>query len=283
MSRPAFVKMHGAGNDYVFVDGFTAHLPANPECLSVQISNRHTGIGSDGLVYITPPESSAADVRMSMWNADGSEGRMCGNAARCVALWMELNGRTTGHCVIETATRLVEATTNHIDHELQRGDFCVDLGEPEFDSADGNKLEVLSDVNVPGLQLAELRFVSVSMGNPHAVFFVDELSDRLVRHVGAAVEIHTRFPGGTNVQWVTLVGENQLQVRVWERGSGETLACGSGACAAAVAAIAVGKCRRDREVLVNMPGGDLKVEWAASGKVLLSGPAVVSFVGQMLD
>ena len=280
MSRLPFIKMHGAGNDYVFVDGFATDVPANPAQFAVKVSNRNFGIGSDGLVLMQPSTNAAADVCMNMWNADGSKGSMCGNAARCLALWMELNNRTAGRCIIETTTRLVEATTIQIDRRHQQGDFCVNLGEPQFDAADCTTLELLPDLHVAGMDVSDLQFMSVSMGNPHAVFFVDRLSDRLVRQVGAAVEQHARFPGGTNVQWAKLTAQNELQVRVWERGSGETLACGSGACAAAVAAIAVGKCQRDREVLVNMPGGILKVKWRDTGTVQLSGPAVVSFVGE---
>lgn len=279
MTTLPFIKMHGAGNDYVFVDGFKTDVPADLSKLAIQVSDRNTGIGSDGLVLMGPPTNGDADVAMRMWNADGSEGSMCGNAARCIALWLELHNRATGRCVIETTTRIVTATTIHLDRSLRRGEFCVDLGEPEFDSAEPDKLQTLIDIVVPGWELAELPFVSVSIGNPHAVFFVEELTDRLVRNAGSVIEKHKRFPDGTNVEWVQLANQNQINVRVWERGSGETLACGSGACAAAVASIVVGKCRRDRDVEVRMPGGNLKVEWAESGNVLLSGPAAVSFVG----
>lgn len=271
--------MHGAGNDYVFVDGFQASLPDSCCRLAVAVSDRNFGVGADGLVAITPPDSADADARMQMWNADGSEGTMCGNAARCVALWMELNGRVAGQCRIQTVSRIVTTITQAIDQTDASGRFCVNLGASEI----GGELEFVDSVVVPELRGAVqgLKFLTVSVGNPHAVVFVDQLSDRLVRHAGAAIEKHARFAEGTNVEWVRVLSSSSIEVRVWERGSGETLACGSGACAAAVAAIDQGFCESRAKIDVRMRGGNLQVERLEAGDVLLTGPAAVSFSGNL--
>lgn len=270
--------MHGAGNDYVFIDEFSTTTATNFSQLAIAVSNRNFGVGADGLVVISPSLSSSTDARMRMWNSDGSEGTMCGNALRCIALWLQLTNRATGVCRIGTASRVVDATTLRIDRARQSGEFSVNLGPPKVLST----IETLD--SLPGLLLTNtemtFKWLTVCMGNPHAVVFVDELSDRLVRRVGSSIETHPRFPGGTNVEWVRVVSDCEIEVRVWERGSGETLACGSGACAAAVAAISQGYCQRRKRIRVRMPGGDMEVDWMESCEVVLSGPAEVSFSGE---
>lgn len=276
MSIP-FIKMHGAGNDYVFVDAFQTPAPAAPSDFARKVSCRHYGIGSDGLVVLSPPETDAADVHMKMWNADGSEGSMCGNAARCVALWMNLRDRNQPVCRIQTASRLVTAKTLSVSRENRRGEFEVDLGEPEFAQSGSNDQSII-------LSNGEtIDFISVSMGNPHAVVFVDEITDRHVLQLGPLIEEHEQFDDGTNVEWVRIASSSAIDVRVWERGSGETLACGSGACAAAVASAICGHTDRTKPIQVRLPGGTLAVNWAADGPVLLTGPAEVSFVGEFQE
>ncbi len=272
MSEIAFIKMHGAGNDYVFIDGFATQVPPSPEQLARSVSDRHFGIGSDGLIVMSPADH--ADVEMRMWNADGSEGAMCGNGARCVALWMHLQNRVTETCQIQTASRVVAATAVELDRPRNCGILSVDMGPPAVSS----QSERLTDVHLPGTD-SDVEFTPVSLGNPHAVVFVDDLTDRVVRRVGSQIETHSRFPDRTNVEWVQLVSATEINARVWERGSGETLACGTGACAAVVAAIQHGYCSADQEITVNLPGGRLQVRIDEFGHIWLTGPAKVSFSG----
>ncbi|MCP4784900.1 MAG: diaminopimelate epimerase [Fuerstiella sp.] len=272
MSDIAFIKMHGAGNDYVFIDGFATQVPQFPEQLARSVSDRNFGIGSDGLIVMSPADH--ADVEMQMWNSDGSEGAMCGNGARCVALWMSLQNRVSETCQIQAASRVVTATAVELNRSCNSGIFSVDMGQPAVIS----EQEQLPDVKLPGTD-ADVAFTSVSLGNPHAVIFVDQLTDRVVRHVGSQIETHSRFPDRTNVEWVQLVSATEIDLRVWERGSGETLACGTGACAAVVAAVQRSFCTADEEISVNLPGGRLHVRIDEFGHIWLTGPAKVSFSG----
>lgn len=270
--------MHGAGNDYVFVDGFTTALPESPSELAKRIANRHFGVGSDGLILMVPPTDATYDVEMQMWNADGSVGNMCGNGVRCVALRMKQHQPTSTVCRIKTRSRLVTATCLHSSSDGASGTFCVDMGQPEivFTSKMLNNLKLpahLTAINT------ELRFSHISMGNPHCVTFVQSHSDQQTNHVSPCVSQSEYFPQGTNVEWVEIISETELNVRVWERGSGETLACGSGACAAAVAAILQQRATKDSDITVNLPGGPLCVRWAANKNVYLTGPAAVSYTG----
>ena len=273
--------MHGAGNDYVFVDGFESDVPENPSAFVRQIVDRHCGIGADGLILMRPPQSTDADVQMQMWNADGSEGAMCGNGARCVALWMSLQDRVADEFTIETKHRNVVATFATVDRNRRSGNVTIDMGVPEFDDSVLQSEQPLK-INVGGVNENTFFYSAISMGNPHAVIFRSSLSDRIVRQVGAAIEQHDAFDDGTNVEWVQVLSEHELRLRVWERGSGETQACGSGACAAVVASILRGQCKRDCDIRVQMNGGILTVNWTLAGNVLLSGPAAVSFIGEWL-
>lgn len=284
MSSLPFIKMQGAGNDYVFVDGFDTPLPRNPYELAIHVSNRHFAVGSDGLVFLKPPPNSDSDVHMRMWNADGTEGLMCGNAARCIALWMYRKKRIKKVCRISTAAGVVRATILEADRNRNHGCVSVHLQPPAFRSDDASSLP---NLKLPDRSKTGLTFTGVNVGNPHAVIFVPELSDQLVQELGPQVERHPFFPTGTNVEWVVVKSPQQLIVRVWERGSGETLACGSGACAAVAAAIKSGFCERGATIEVWLPGGILSVIWpedstTGPASIQLIGPATVSYTGQWI-
>ena len=272
-----FTKMHGCGNDYVYVDCFHEKMPRDPAALSRAVSDRHFGIGSDGLILICP--SDKADARMRMFNADGSEAEMCGNGIRCVAKYVYDHG-------IARNTRLNVETGRGaltLDLELQGGKVKrvrVDMGQPILQASDipttlpGNPpINILAPVDGVPLQLT-----CVSMGNPHAVAFVDEITDKLVHGIGPKIEKHPVFPRRTNVEFVKVNRLDDARMRVWERGSGETLACGTGACASAVAGVLTGKLAR--LVVMHLLGGDLELHWSEADKhVYMTGPAVEVFSG----
>ncbi len=273
-----FTKMQGCGNDYVYVDCFAHPPPRDPAGLSRAVSDRHFGIGSDGLILICPSEK--ADARMRMFNADGSEPEMCGNGVRCVAKYVHDHGiarKPTLH--IETGRGVLT-----LDLELSGGkvqQVRVDMGEPILKSE-------LIPTTLPGdppiemelgLPDRELPVTCVSMGNPHCVAFVDAITDALVLGIGPRVENHKAFPRRTNVEFVRVHRPDDVTVRVWERGSGETLACGTGACAVAVAGVLTK--RLDRRVTVHLTGGDLQLHWSeADQHVYMTGPAVEVFSGE---
>ncbi|MEZ6061476.1 MAG: diaminopimelate epimerase [Planctomycetaceae bacterium] len=277
----SFIKMHGAGNDYVFIDGFEQQLPSDPAALARRVSDRHTGIGSDGLVFLVPPNAAGdvppCDVEMKMWNSDGSAGAMCGNAARCVAMWMQHQRRCGACCRILMGDRLLTAT---ILQSLSPGRAAlvrVDVGRPEFPAS-------REEIEFPDLLFPDGTMVKatiVSLGNPHAVVFVDRLTDALISGIGPALEQHSRFPDRTNVEFVQRRADGSLAVRVWERGSGETRACGSGACAAAIVHMLSTGQEKCTPVLVHLPGGILTVAWDGSRDVYLTGPAELSFTGTL--
>jgi diaminopimelate epimerase len=271
-----FVKMHGAGNDYVYIDAFRSPPPTGLPELAVRVSRRHTGIGADGLILIEP--STVADARMRMWNADGSEAGMCGNGLRCVAKYLFDRGLVTKpEMRIESGDGIVTAWMESSTAVESRVRIAV--GQPRFAATEipttlpGDPL-----LDVP-LHCAEREFrvCCVSMGNPHCVIFVDEPTDELVLRYGPLLERHVVFPERTNVEFVQIVAGDALRMRVWERGSGETQACGSGACATVVAA-ALTK-RTGRHVRCELPGGELTVDWESDG-VFLTGPAVEVFAGE---
>lgn len=269
-----FSKMHGAGNDYVYVD---ANLMSDDDFsdLAVKISDRHFGVGSDGLVVIT--RSEAADFGMRMFNADGSEAGMCGNASRCVGKYLYEKGYTDKKRIsLETKSGIKILDLHVEEHEVKS--VTVDMGRPSMESAD-------IPVDAPGTQNipvevdgVERLFTCVSMGNPHAVTFVPDTASFDVEGVGSQVENMPLFPQRTNVEFVQVLSPTEINMRVWERGSGETLACGTGACASVVAAVLHGMCRR--KVLVHLLGGDVEVEWSeADGHVYLTGGAEWVFEG----
>jgi diaminopimelate epimerase len=271
-----FTKMQGCGNDYVYVDLFREKLTGDVSKLAVAIADRHFGVGGDGLILICPSER--ADARMRMFNADGSESEMCGNGLRCVAKYVHDHGiARKDRLTIETGRGILAVDLEVMGGKAQR--VRVDMGEPILEAA---KIPTTlkgdpptdAEVVIAGEAFA---FTCVSMGNPHAVAFVDEITDRLVHQVGPLVEKHEAFPRRVNVEFVKVNSGTDAHMRVWERGSGETLACGTGACAVAVAGALTG--RFDRKVTIHLLGGDLDIEWGADNHVYKTGPAVEVFSG----
>ena len=281
-----FTKMHGAGNDYVYVNCFDEPMPNDPAVLAQRVSDRHFGIGADGLILICP--SQLADARMRMFNADGSEAEMCGNGVRCVAKYVYDHGICRNRTLkIETGRGILTLNLEVTQDLVSR--VRVNMGEPILEPA---KIPTSLPGNpaFPGSPAANvelsvggqnLNVTCVSMGNPHCVTFVDEVNDQWVLGVGPAVETAPQFPKRVNAEFVQVLSRCEMRMRVWERGSGETLACGTGACAVCVAGALTG--RTDRKVLIHLPGGDLELEWAADNHVYLTGPAVEVFSGQWDD
>lgn len=271
-----FTKMHGAGNDYVYVNAFEERLPADLPRLAIAVSDRHTGIGSDGLILIHP--STAADARMQMFNADGSEAEMCGNGVRCVAKFVYDHGIAKKETLrIETARGILELRLAILGGKVST--VRVNMGPPILKSAEiPTRLPGDPPIQV-SLDVAgrELKVTCVSMGNPHCVAFVDKITDDLVLGVGPQIERHPAFPNRVNAEFIQIISPTETIMRVWERGSGETQACGTGACAAAVAGVLAGL--TERRVLTHLSGGDLELEWSPAGDVYLTGPAVEVFSG----
>lgn len=277
-----FTKMHGAGNDYVYINCFDTVIADAAE-LARKISDRHFGVGSDGLVLILP--SDVADFRMRMFNSDGSEAEMCGNASRCVAKYVYDNALTDKFAVtLETGAGVL---TLHIqvDANNKVSLVTVDMGEPILQpSLVPVALEGASAVATP-IDVADMHYemTCVSMGNPHAVIFKDSpITDTDIHHYGKMIEVHPLFPRRTNVEFVQVLSPTELSMRVWERGAGETLACGTGACATLVAAVLNGKAAR--KATIELLGGSLEIEWRESNNhVYMTGGAVVVFEGDYLD
>ena len=272
-----FTKMHGAGNDYVYVNCFEPVELGDVTELAKAISDRHFGVGGDGLVLICPSER--ADARMVMYNADGSEAEMCGNAVRCVAKFVYDHGiATKDELTIETGRGVLTLQCSTTGGKVDR--VRVNMAEPILVSSEiPTTLVGDPPVKVP-LEVAgrTLEVTCVSMGNPHAVTFVDEVNDDWVLNIGPQVEVHEAFPRRINAEFIQVVSRSEVVMRVWERGSGETLACGTGACASVVAGVLAGLL--DRKVLVLLTGGDLEIEWAESGEVYMTGPATEVFSGE---
>ncbi|TCT14713.1 diaminopimelate epimerase [Natranaerovirga pectinivora] len=271
-----FTKMNGLGNDYIYINCFEETVE-NPNSLSVEMSNRNFGVGSDGLVLIMPSE--IADFRMRMFNSDGSEAEMCGNAIRCVGKYVydyKLTDKTT--ISVETL-----AGIKVLDMALENNKVTtvkVDMGEPILEASlipvISEKMPVIDEIiEVDG---KEYKFTCVSMGNPHAITYVDEVKDFPVDKIGKVVEVDPKFPRKINVEFVEVVDDNTLNMRVWERGAGETMACGTGACATLVASVLNNKV--NRKAIVKLLGGDLLIEWNENDNhIYMTGPATVSFQG----
>ncbi|MDD2392747.1 MAG: diaminopimelate epimerase [Eubacteriales bacterium] len=272
-----FVKMHGTGNDYVYIDCFDQTID-EPSRLAVKLSDRHFGIGGDGIILIRP--SDKADCFMDMYNADGSRGKMCGNGIRCVARYLSDNGIVKGETVrIDTLSGIKILRLNKSGRIVDS--ITVDMGRPVLDPA-GIPVLVSGPGPVTGHEIEaggiKYKATFVSMGNPHAVLFVSETSSAPVAEVGKLIENNTLFPEGANVEFIKVIDRNSIAMRVWERGSGETLACGTGACASVVASVLNGY--TDRKVTVHLLGGDLYIEWdEVSGSVYMTGEAVKVFSG----
>lgn len=279
-----FIKMHGIGNDYIYVDEFLYKAPADIGDAARLASDRHTGIGGDGLILIQP--SQIADCKMRMFNADGSEGRMCGNAIRCIARYMlerhpEICPGDTVR--IETLSG-IKIVTAQRDAEGKPAMLRADMGAPGLSP---ESIPVLTatpqdlSLEVPGFSGCG---VCVSMGSPHIVFFIDSDPSELdIAHNGPAIESHSLFPERVNVEFVQTQPDGSLKMRVWERGSGETMACGTGACATAVAAMLKGRTPQ-RTATVHLRGGDLIIEWNPdNNRVYMTGPAALVFEGEWLE
>ena len=279
-----FIKMHGIGNDYIYVDEFVYKAPADIGDAARLASDRHTGIGGDGLILIQP--SQIADCKMRMFNADGSEGRMCGNAIRCIARYMlerhpEICPGDTVR--IETLSG-IKIVTAQRDAEGKPSMLRADMGAPGLSP---ESIPVLTatpqdlSIEVSGFSGSG---VCVSMGSPHIVFFIDSDPSELdIAHIGPAIESHPLFPERVNVEFVQVQPDGSLKMRVWERGSGETMACGTGACATAVAAMLKGRTPQ-RTATVHLRGGDLIIEWNPdNNRVYMTGPAALVFEGEWLE
>ena len=273
-----FTKMHGAGNDYIYID--TMRFPLeNPERWAVEWSKYHTGIGSDGLVLIGP--SDKADFSMRIFNADGSEVMMCGNASRCIGKYVYEYGLTTKTVVELETLSGIKILHLHLDDANRVSSVTVDMGAPADEPADYDG-QGPKPMREQPIFAGDHRYLgtTVSMGNPHLVLFVDSLADIDLTVDGPLLEHHPLFPGRINVEFVEPQADGSLRMRVWERGSGITQACGTGACATAVAAALTG--RRPRHSRIVMDGGMLDITWdEATGHVMMTGPATIVFDGKM--
>jgi len=272
-----FTKMHGAGNDYVYVNGFALQIP-DPAALARVVSLRRKGIGSDGLILVQP--SSVAAVRMEMYNADGSRGEMCGNGIRCVGKYAWEHGLARENPLrVET-----DAGIKTLELEISNGkvrSVDVDMGKPILDPARiPVRFDAASVIDAPLEVGGEIhRVTCVSMGNPHCVLFVSDVDELDLAAVGPRFEHHERFPKRINTEFVQVLSPTEVRMRVWERGSGETAACGTGACAAAVAAALTR--RTGRRVRVHLLGGDLDIDWRSDDHVSMRGEAVEVFTGEL--
>lgn len=279
MNKLKFTKMHGAGNDYIYINGFSQKIE-NPSELAVKLSNRNFGIGSDGLVLILP--SDTCDFRMQMFNSDGSEAEMCGNASRCVGKFVYDNGLTTKkEITLETLAGIKYITL--LEGNANARKITVDMGEPILNAqlipVDAKESPVK---NYPlEIDAKVWPITCVSMGNPHAVTFTSEIDKLDLPALGPKFEKNPIFPRKTNTEFIEVIDKHTLNMRVWERGAGETLACGTGACAAAVAAVLNGL--TERKVTIHLLGGDLEIEWRESNNhVYMNGEAVTVFEGTLL-
>ena len=272
-----FTKMHGIGNDYVYVDGFKEKIP-NPNAFSKFISDRHFGIGGDGLVMILPSEK--ADFRMRMFNADGSEGKMCGNATRCIGKFVYEAGYTTKtNITLETLSGIKYLKLNVEDGMVISVE--VNMGKAILVP---KEIPVLSDLERFIKQPMTIddktyEVTCVSMGNPHAVIYCDDVDHLPLETIGPKFEFNPRFPERINTEFVKIINDHTVKMRVWERGSGETWACGTGACAVAVSSVLNGYCNQGEEITVQLRGGHLKITYQEDGTVLMKGPATKVFDG----
>lgn len=274
-----FTKMHGTGNDYVYVNLFKETV-ANPAELSVRISDRHFGIGSDGLILIAP--SDTADCRMIMYNADGSEGAMCGNGIRCVAKYAYEHGIVSeSHIRVETKSGIKE-----LDLTVEDGKVIyvkVNMGKAilkpeEIPMKATGENFISQDIDVAG---QTYKATCVSMGNPHCVLFTEGIDDMKLEEIGPLFEKHPIFPEQVNTEFVEIIDEHTVKMRVWERGSGETISCGTGTCAVTVAAVLNGYVRQGEEIEVQVRGGRLYDTYLPNGEVLMKGPAKTVFDGEI--
>lgn len=276
-----FSKMHGIGNDYIYINCFQETV-TDPEKLSIFMSNVRFGVGSDGLVLILPSE--VADFRMRIFNADGSEAMMCGNATRCVGKYVYEHGMTDKTEVSLETNSGIKYLTLYVNEATNKVDAVkVDMGKAilkpaEIPVADDGDRFIAKSVVVDGVSYD---MTCVSMGNPHAVVFLPEIDSLDLEKMGPSFEYHPLFPNRVNTEFIRVIDDHTLQMRVWERGSGETFACGTGACAAAVASVLNGYCKREQEILIHLRGGDLRIIYRNDESVTMIGPATFIFEGKM--
>ena len=274
LQKLEFTKTQGAGNDFIFVNCLSRNPLEGQDLskLAIRLCDRHFGIGADGLVLVLP--SSTADYRMRIFNPDGSEAEMCGNATRCVAKYIFDRGLAGKTIRLETLAGIKTI-------EVAGDGYRVCMGTPALDAADipvtGYQGRVISQPL--GVQGRQFNMTCVSMGNPHCVIFVDSVEEIALDKLGPAVETHPAFPRKTNVEFAQILSRNEVRVRVWERAAGVTLACGTGACATLVAGVLNGLL--DRKATVHLPGGDLLIEWLEDGEVVMTGPAREVFEGEI--
>ncbi|MFS0882478.1 diaminopimelate epimerase [Metabacillus niabensis] len=281
MNSFQFTKMHGLGNNYVYVNMFQEQLQEEQLSeIAKEVANVHTGIGSDGLILICP--SKNAPVKMRIFNNDGSEGKNCGNGLRCVAKYAyEHKIVTDTEFKIETLSGLVDAKV-HVDNDTVTL-VTVDMGEPKLlksqipmeGKPDSKTINERIEFNGQQYEVT-----TVSMGNPHIIFYVDDIETAPVTTLGPIVEKDPRFPEGVNVEFVQVVSDDEIHFRVWERGSGVTQACGTGACAAVVSSVLNDLTKAGKDTTVHLAGGDLTINWTTEGRVLMTGPAEVICTGE---
>lgn len=278
-----FFKMQGLGNDYVYIDCINGKEPIDIKNLTNRLSNRHFGVGSDGLILLC--KSKVADLKMRMFNSDGSEAQMCGNGIRCVAkLAYELELICEEITTIETLSGIKTLKLNIVNGKVKTVE--VDMGAPILEAT---KIPVSSNAKIEDKKVKaevkvknkKIELTCVSMGNPHAVTFVDDIKKIKVAEYGPILENADIFPEKANIEFVEVVDKNNIKMRVWERGSGETLACGTGACSSVVASSLNGY--TDRKVNVQLLGGNLEIEWKPNNHVHMTGPAVTVFKGEWID
>jgi len=272
-----FSKMHGAGNDFVVLDLRDGSAPPNAEQAAL-LADRHRGVGCDQILTIEAPRSEGAVASYRIWNSDGSTSQQCGNGARCVAAWLVRDGAVQGD-----AFSIDSPTRSHAVQRLANGDYAVAMGLPEFEPA---QIPLLGyprarDEYMTSLQGENVRFGAVSMGNPHAVLEVGLIDAAPVERVGPLLQQNPSFPESVNVGFAQVLDAGHARLRVYERGVGETLACGSGACAAAVVLMQRGRLQRD--AVISLPGGDLRIQWPSDdAQIVMSGPAAFVFDGELM-
>ena len=274
-----FTKMQGAGNDYIYVNCFEEKV-ADPNTAALKVSDRHFGVGSDGLVLIEP--SKVADFKMDIYNSDGSQAKMCGNAIRCVAKYVYDNGLTDKDEIsLETLSGI-----KYIKMYIENGKVTsarVNMGAPILKSSDiptllGGDTVIAQPLEAGGKTVS---VTCVSMGNPHCVTYIDDTDSLDIEKIGPVFENHPAFPDRINTEFIQVVSDSCIKMRVWERGAGETLACGTGACAAAVASILNSYCKRGEDIKVILRGGELKINWTHGGDVYMTGPAETVCTGEI--
>ena len=273
-----FTKMHGTGNDYIYIDCFTQNVK-NPKDLSKKLSDRHFGIGADGIVLIKP--SVIADCFMDIYNADGSRAQMCGNAVRCTAKYIFDNQMKNSTILVETLSGIKTVEIIKKDRFAVGG--RVNMGKPilngrQIPTRYGTSIVKQEKLNINN---KDYEITCVSMGNPHCVVFCDDIEKLDLNTIGPLFERHEMFPERINTEFVEIHDENHLKMRVWERGSGETLACGTGACAVGVASVLNGFCSKNNEIIIQTMGGVLKVQWNENDNVYLTGEARKVFDGEI--